>query len=74
MWGVIRLHYFLKDAQSGAPAPLTGELFGSAVHFEYKTDPYNTAYVKLVAGGHVTKTETAPVADNEMGEPELYAG
>lgn len=61
--GVLRLHYFLKDAQAGGPAPITGELFGNATHFEYKTDPFNTAYVKLVAGGHVTKVETAPVAD-----------
>lgn len=61
--GVLRLHYFLKDAQSGGPAPITGELFGSATHFAYKTDPFNTAYVKIVAGGHVTKVETAPIAD-----------
>jgi hypothetical protein len=69
LYGVMRLHYFLKDAQSGASAPLTGEFFGSAVHFEYKTDPYNTAYVKLVAGGRVTTTETAPVADDEAATP-----
>ena len=61
--GLLRLHYFLKDAQSGGPAKITGEVLGSATHFEYKTDPFSTAYVKLVAGGHVTKVETAPVAD-----------
>jgi len=69
LYGVMRLHYFLKDAQSGGPAPLSGEIFGSATHFEYESDPYNTAYVKIVAGGRVTKVETAPVADDESAIP-----
>jgi hypothetical protein len=61
--GIARFHYSLKDvsaAQSGAPVPVKGELFGFADHFAYETDPFNTAYVKIVAGGKVDKTETAP--------------
>jgi hypothetical protein len=65
--GFARIHYSLKDvsaAQSGAPVPVEGELFGYADHFAYETDPFNTAYVKIVAGGKVDKTEKAPISQS----------